>query len=417
VVLVDERLPDGHGLDLVASIRREFPELPVVVLNSTGSARVAIDAMKMGALDCLRKPLDVSVLRRLVASARGMSQSRTEGRSWPLVAGKADDWLAGECESMQRVFKAIGRLANREDPVLLTGEAGTGKETVARAIHAHSDRASRPLEVCYCHGLTEVELVSKLAVLARPVEANPAAGTLYLQEIAAIPLSAQTQLIEWHNDRQRHNQAARSHDGWRMIVGSSIDLAALVSAGRFRPDLFYALSAQSIHLPALRDRPGDLPILVRGLLAGWQRDEVRIADEAMRHLSSYMWPGNLDELQSVLKRCLAEGDGRVLVTQPWYDHVCREAAIATANGEATATTNWQSFVTSRLQSESVDLYAEAVAEAEAKLLPLVLSHTQGNQAQAARILGITRASLRKKIRTLRLELAGWVKRRRRAGPP
>jgi DNA-binding NtrC family response regulator len=242
-----------------------------------------------------------------------------------------------------------------------------------------------------------------------------ASGTLVLQEVGALPLPAQSRLLQVLRERKfdRPGRSVSIPVTGRLVATSSQDLEALVRSGRMRPDVYYLLSSFTICLPPLRQRHGDLPLLIEQLLAqriretGGSGPRPRVSEAALHILSRHTWPGNIDELQSVLDRSLVEAKGNVILSDSMIEALNREPLLEQgAPGDRVhATTDWEAFSDLRIEAGTEDLYAEAINETDRKLLTRVLSHTGGNQAHAARILGITRASLRKKLRGLGLGAA------------
>ncbi|MCA9171083.1 MAG: sigma-54-dependent Fis family transcriptional regulator [Planctomycetales bacterium] len=425
VVFIDEILPDRSGLELLRDFRRHHAALPVIVLAATRDAQVAIEAMKSGAVDCVRKPLEIAAVRAAIAAAESdrtlavEPQQAVRGRSTAIV---------GESPRMQRVFKSIGQAACTSQPTLIIGASGTGKETIARALH-DATAAHGPLTFYYCPAQPHDEDLRQ-AWQRLPSPADSA--TLVLQEIGELSLVAQTRLLQFltHPPAQ-HEQTTRGGQ-LRVVATSSYDLAEKVDAGEFRADLYYALSVNRIVLPSLCERWQDLELLIQrfasqSLLPNEVGDWSRLTPAVLQLLQQYSWPGNLDELSAFVRSCrgpqgplqwivprlnelqqrrvelILNDDENANSVDPTGGSIGNAIGLSSLSGVGVdTTTDWQQFVTHQLSLGTEDLYAAAIAEAEAKFLQLVLDHTAGNQAQAARILGITRASLRKRIRSLGL---------------
>ena len=421
VILLDLRLPDQSGLEVYQQLRRIDARIPVIFITMAKGADAAIEAMKQGAYDYLFKPLDLHQLRRVVGEALEVAQRM---RQPAVVAETAPDpdvdgAIVGSCPAMREVYKAIGRVAAQDVPVLITGESGTGKELVARAIYQHGPRAKGPFLALNCAAIPENLLESELFGHEKGAFTGAdrrrigkfeqcSGGTIFLDEIGDMPLALQAKILrllqEQAFERVGGNETVRTDV--RLIAATHRDLEALSTEGRFRPDLYYRLGVFTIHLPPLRERGDDLPMLVHHYVRRFDRElgrEVReIAAEAMERLSSHPWPGNIRELQSVLKQALLRSTGPVLIPAflPSPTGAPRTAAAPPPSADESAPL--ESFIRQRLQAGSNDLYEETLRRVEQFLLPLVLQSTGGNKVQAARILGITRMTLRTKLREIGL---------------
>ncbi|HVS36193.1 MAG TPA: sigma-54 dependent transcriptional regulator [Gemmataceae bacterium] len=426
VILLDLRLPDQSGLEVYQQVRRIDARIPVIFITMTKGADAAIEAMKQGAYDYLFKPLDLHQLRRVVGEALEVARRMREPAVLADNAADADvdGAIVGGCPAMRDVYKAVGRVAAQNVPVLITGESGTGKELVARAVYQHGPRAKAPFLALNCAAIPEQLLESELfghekgaftgadrRRIGKFEQCN--GGTLFLDEIGDMPLSLQAKILrllqEQSFERLGGNETVQTDV--RIIAATHRDLAAWSAEGKFRPDLYYRLGVFSIHLPALRERGDDLPLLVRHYLRRFSRElgrEVQeIAAEALQRLSAYPWPGNIRELQSVLKQSLLQASGTVLLPAflPELPARSGDAAAATT---AAQDLSLEAFIDQRLTPEASDLYAEVHRQVDRLLLPRVLEHTRGNQYQAARLLGIARQTLRQKLRDLGLHITPTV---------
>jgi DNA-binding NtrC family response regulator len=414
ILLLDNVLPDASGLSLLAQFRERDATLPVIFITAHGNSQTAIEAMKQGAFDYLTKPLDLAGLESQVRLAR---EARRLMRVPVVIQGAGDDAggdpLIGVSPGMAEVFKGIGRAAARDLSVLLVGECGTGKALVARAIYQNSLRSAAPFRALTCSDFDAHELEVELFGSEAPTASvgrieQCAGGTLLLQEIGDTSAHVQSRLMRFLASGQFEplgGQAARTADV-RLLATSSQDLKQLVEAGRFRADLYYHLCSLALHLPPLRARPGDLPLLVDHFVKRFSRlsrqhngPAVRVSPEALQLLSSYDWPGNLDELQSVVRQGLVENTGTLLPSSSLQQLLRPTRSAESPNDRAT---DWRALVAQRLQDGTTSLYAEALGEMERHVLALVMESTGDNQAHSARLLGITRGNLRKKLRTLGL---------------
>ena len=328
VILLDLRLPDQSGLDVYQQIRRIDARIPVIFVTMAKTADAAIEAMKQGAYDYLFKPLDPHQLRRVVGEAlevaRRMRQPAVVAETAP--DPDVDGAIVGSCPAMREVYKAIGRVAAQDVPVLITGESGTGKELVARAVYQHGPRAKAPFLALNCAAIPENLLESELfghekgaftgadrRRIGKFEQCN--GGTLFLDEVGDMPLALQAKMLrvlqEQAFERVGGNETVRTDV--RLIAATHRDLKAWSAEGKFRPDLYYRLGVFTIHLPPLRERGDDLPMLVRHYLRRFSRELGRevheVAPEALERLRRYSWPGNIRELQSVLKQALLQARG------------------------------------------------------------------------------------------------------------
>jgi two-component system nitrogen regulation response regulator GlnG len=324
---------------------------------------------------------------------------------------------------MLEVYKAIGRVAGQDVPVLITGESGTGKELVARAIYQHSTRAQSPFLPINCAAIPEALLESELFGHEKGAFTGAErrrigkfeqchGGTLFLDEVGDMSLATQAKVLrllqEQAFERVGGNETVRTDV--RLIAATHRDLAAWSAQAKYRPDLYYRLGVFTIHLPPLRERVDDLPMLVQHYVRRFSRELGKgtreVTPEAMEQLRDYPWPGNIRELQSVLKQALLRSTGPILVPAFLPELAPRKAAEpATASG---AGSRMEALIEQRLRDGSQDLHEEARRELDRFLLPLVLRSTGGNQLQAARILGIARRTLRLRLRELGLAVTKSV---------
>jgi two-component system nitrogen regulation response regulator GlnG len=418
VVLLDLSLGDESVMAVFQQIRRINPRIPIIVVTRAKRADVAIEAMKQGAYDCLFHPLDPTELGRVVQEAldvaRCMRQAAEEEED---SSPEEESNLVGVCPLMGEVYKAIGRVTAQDVPVLITGESGTGKELVARAIHAHGSRAHMPFLALNCAAIPENLLESEL--LGHEKGAFTGAerrrigkfeqingGTLLLDEIGDMPLALQAKVLRLLQDQsfERLGGNETIQTNVRLIAATHRDLKGWSAEGRFRPDLYYRLGVFTIQLPPLRERGDDLPLLVQHYLRRFSREmgrEVRqAAPETLELLRRHDWPGNIRELQSVLKQALLRARGPILLPTFLPDAFGQRREDLPAS-PARATNESQTFVLpSRLAPDARELYAETHRRVDRVLLPRVLNFTQGNVRQAALLLGIARQTLRMKIRDL-----------------
>jgi nitrogen regulation protein NR(I) len=421
-VLLDVRLPDMSGLDAFDEIRERDPRLPVVIITAHATTETAIEAMKRGAFEYLLKPLDLPELRKVVARALDLSRlSRV-----PAVFGEeagADasvDRIVGLSAPMQAVYKNIGRVAAQDVNVLILGESGTGKELVARAIYFHSRRSKRPFLAINCAAIPESLLESELFGHERGAftgadrrrigkfeQANR--GTIFLDEIGDMSLATQAKVLRLVQDGRFERVGGNEtiHSDVRIIAATNQNLEELVASGRFREDLYYRLKVFAIHLPPLRARMDDMPILVEHfakLSSRELRKPIRsVPADTMELLKAYDWPGNVRELQSAIKYAFVQATGDVLAPHWLPENVRRGRAGGVPPGHVRAPSgslNIAEIARRLAKSGSRDIYRHVHAEVDRILLDEVLLHADGNQVLASQMLGISRTTLRSKLSAL-----------------
>ncbi len=427
VILLDLHLPDQSGLDVYQQIRRIDARIPVIFVTIAKTADTAIEAMKQGAYDYLFKPLDLNHLRRVVAEALevGRRMRAPAVVAETLADSDVDGAILGGCSAMREVYKSIGRVAAQDVPVLITGESGTGKELVARAIYQHGCRAKSPFLALNCAAIPETLLESELfghekgaftgaerRRIGKFEQCN--GGTLLLDEIGDTPLAVQAKILrllqEQSFERVGGNETVRTDV--RLIAATHRDLKSLSAEGKFRPDLYYRLSVFTIHLPALRERGEDLTMLVRHYLRRYGRELGRevteVAPETMERLRGYAWPGNIRELQNVLKQALLRASGTVLLPAFLPDPLGDPGGSLPSSQPTEEEVDLEEFIRGRLGPKASDLYSETHREVDRLLLTQVLEYAEGNQRRAARLLGIARQTLRLKLRDLGLHVTRTV---------
>ena len=425
VVLLDLHLPDRPGLDVYRSIRAIDARLPVIFITTAKTAEAAIEAVKHGAFDYLHKPLDLDQLQRVVSEALEVARLRVPVRLAETPSHPdADGAMLGASPRMLDIYKAIGRVAAQDVTVLVTGESGTGKEIVARAIYQHSARSQAPFLALNCAAIPENLLESELFGHERGAftgadrrrvgkfeQCN--GGTVLLDEIGDMPLALQAKILRLLQDqtfeRLGGNETIRTDV--RLIASTHRDLRVRAAEDKFRPDLYYRLGVFTIHLPPLRDRLEDLPILVQHYLRRFSVElgrEVReIAPDALARLRAYSWPGNIRELQSVLRQGLLRASGTVLLAAflPELPGASGNTRLATGSDAAF---DLERFIRLRLGPTTNDLAADTHREVDRLLMTLALEYTHGNHREASRVLGISRQTMRVRLRALGLHVAHSV---------
>ena len=439
VILLNVSLPDLGGLDVYQRIRQIDARLPVIFMTASTSAKDAIEAMRHGAFEYLFKPMNLERLQQVVTEALEVRRAMRE----PVVANiKHDspaeetrgDVIVGRCPAMAEVYKAIGRVADQNLIVLVTGESGTGKELVARAIHQHSSRSDKPFLAINCAAIPENLLESELFGHEKGAFTGAdrrrigkfeqcTGGTIFLDEIGDMPLATQGKILRLLQDQkfERVGGSETIQTNVRVVAATNRDLKTWSEQGKFRPDLYYRLSVFSIRLPPLRERGEDLPMLVHYYLRRFNRElnrDVRqVSPAAMERLRSYSWPGNIRELQSVVKQALLHTIGTVLIPGFLPDLASAANIPSPPSDQASDEQgfDFQSFIQRRLEAGSTNLHAESLVELDRILLPALLRFTNGNQNQTAKLLGMARHTLRLRLRELRISVAKTVEENDTAG--
>jgi two-component system response regulator AtoC len=394
IVLLDVRLPDMDGLEVLKRLLQDHPETAVIMITGYPSIEAAVESIKQGALDYLVKPFHLDHLEALVAKAQETLHHQVSAHQ-PVAeerGGSSLESLVGQSPAMQTVFAKIKRAAPSDSTVLLTGESGTGKELVARAIHQLSPRKNKEFVPVDCSALVESLLESELFghVKGSFTGAHQTKhglfelanhGTFFFDEIGNLSLNIQAKLLRVIQEREFMpvGSQKRIKLDIRIIASSNRDLREAIKVGDFREDLFYRLRVIPIHLPPLRERTGDIPLLVSHFIHKYNQKSKReikgVSAAAMKMLTVYPWPGNVRELEHTIERILILEDGDLI--QP--EHL--PSFISGRQGD------FQVFSDGELTLEEV----------EKRYLQFILRRTKGNRSEAARILGINRKTLGQKI--------------------
>lgn len=424
VVVIDLSLPDTSGLELFKRLRELDSRVPFIFITGHGTVQSAIEATKLGAYDYLFKPLELVEIRTLLDKAFNLSRMI---RVQPVLAesdsdqASTGDAIVGRCNAMKEVYKAIGRVASQNLMVLLLGESGTGKEVVAQAIYHHSARSTGPFQAINCAAIPDALLESEIfghekgaftdAHRQRIGKLEQAdGGTLFLDEVGDMSPMTQAKVLRVLQDQtfERVGGNTPIQVDVRIIAATNHDLKQLVSEGLFRSDLYFRLSVVTINLPPLRDREDDLRVLAEYFLRRYSNEfgkDIRsIAPETIEVLQHYHWPGNVRELESVMKQSLLTARGNILLPDflpPLGDGLGQHPSSSDPEFLS------EKFVAERLEAGTDNLYAEAIAIAERQLLRQVLTHTSGNQLKAATLLGISRVTLRSKLKSLGIEASDF----------
>jgi two-component system nitrogen regulation response regulator GlnG len=428
VAIIDIRMPGISGLELL-NHHDEFPGKPAIfVITAQDTMENAVEAMKRGAYDYLTKPFDLEELSILVDRALDTRSLQQEVQLLRQQSGKPSNAasIVGKSKSILEIYKIIGKVANQDVTVLIKGESGTGKELVAQAIHYQGRRAAHPFVAVNCSAIPGELLESELFGYRKGAFTGAAldkigyferahTGTLFLDEIGDMPLPLQAKLLRVLQEKeiQRLGDTRSIPIDVRIIAATNRNLEAKVREGSFREDLYFRLNVVPIALPPLRERRTDILLLVRHFMEQFSSEigvpAKQVTEEAADYLKHLDWPGNVRELENLLKRVFVLTQGPVLELRDFkslasnYLHGGVSQALNEEGLEAAIAQGLESSVL-QISSDEADLYNRFIPLVERPLIQLALKRTKGNQLKAARLLGINRNTLRKRIRELKIPL-------------
>ena len=409
VAVMDIRMPGLSGLEALAKIKVIDPKLPVILMTAFGTTESAIDAMRLGAFDYVIKPFEVPTVKAIIEKALSASSFMKTGVFVDEELMTQGEVIIGKSSKMQEVYKLIGRVAVSDVTVLLRGESGTGKELVARAIYHHSNRKDKSFLAVNTAAIPETLLESELFGYENGAFTDAkdrrigkleqcSGGTLFLDEIGDMPPHTQAKILRVIEDKSFErlggNQPVKTDV--RLIAATNKNLEEMIREGKFREDLYYRLNVVAIELPPIRDRKDDIPRLAQYFLKKYGREfdrkDVKLSDEASKKLTDYSWPGNVRELENVIKKALLLSKGEALL--PEYIQIIQR------NDETNKhLTAFDELLRQFMKNDSMEgkLYDEVLSKVEKTLIQEVLTQTKGNQTKAAKILGLSRPTLKEKI--------------------
>jgi nitrogen regulation protein NR(I) len=412
-VITDLKLPGGlDGLELVRELRTMQPRLPILMMTAHGTTETAIEATQAGAYDYILKPFEMpdllSLVEQAVSASRLMSDPIQIGE-----AGQSRSAIIGNSPAMQTLYKEIGRIAAKPVSVLIRGETGTGKELIACAIYQHSDRANAPFVAINCAAIPETLLESELfghergaftgaesRRIGRFEQADK--GTIFLDEIGDMTPGTQVKLMRVLQEKcvQRLGGKETIPVDVRVIAATHRDLESAIRQNQFREDLFYRLSVVVLNLPALRERREDIPALIRFFLqkyaAEFGVENPSIHPDAVEFLQSQPWPGNVRELENVTRKVLLLAQGYTISVEHVRNALAK-ISLPTASDERTLQAYADELIDAAQRGEISDAHAKLHEAADRILLRQAIAQARGNQAKAARWLGISRLTLREKL--------------------
>lgn len=425
VVLLDIRLGKQSGIDLFQQIHEIDPKVLIIFITGHGTADTAIEAMKVGAFDYLVKPLDFDQLQQVVEQALKISRlmhaaAAIDGST---AADESSDRLIGNGSTMQSICKQIGRIAPQDVNVLILGESGTGKELVARALYQHSRRNQAPFLAINCAAIPETLLESELFGHEKGAFTGADRkrigkfeqchhGTLFLDEVGDMPLPTQAKILRLLQDGQFQRVGGNETFSVdvRVIAATNQNLETMIDEGRFRRDLYYRLRGVTLHLPALRERLDDIPELAHYFLFRFNRQlgtaVQSISQDALERLQSYRWPGNIRELQSVIREALIVSTGPTLLPEFLSIELQNDSipeVDATGTIVSVSHDAWRGlgdFVEQIMTEPKSEVYRRALLRFDRLVVSQAMKRSEGLQSRAAELLGLSRPTLRAKIRAM-----------------
>lgn len=389
LVILDLKMPDIDGLEVLKKIKHINPHIPVIMITAHGTIDTAIDAMKIGAADYIIKPFKLEAIKDQIKQALYLPDSENRADFRPKEAGRIYGKIIGQSESIKDVTLLIRQVAKTGTTVLITGESGTGKEVVAGEIHKASNRADKPFVAVNCAALPEQLLESELFGHEKGAFTGAASkkkgrfemadkGTILLDEIGEMPISMQAKLLRVLQERcfERVGGTETIHVDVRVIATTNIDLAAAITKGTFREDLYYRINVMHITMPPLRSRKEDIPLLVNHFLEKFDPSRsMKISAEALKILANYNWPGNIRELQNAIERALI---------------VCQGTEIQPAHFPKELLNSVEESPTPEISLTEGGI---SLGELEKHLIIKALEKHNYNQTKVAKYLGISRPTL------------------------
>ncbi len=425
LAVLDIKMPGLQGLELLKQVQSEYPNTLVVIMTAESTMENAVAAMKNGAYDYLTKPFDLDALDAIILKAQKAAEVSEqighlkEELQEQYSFGRS---IIGNSKPMQEVYKTLGRVAGSDVTVLVTGESGTGKELIARAIHFNSPRLGKPFVAINCAAIPRELLENELFGHERGAFTGATdrkagkfeqadGGTLFLDEIGDMPLELQAKLLRVLQEKEitRTGGSQTMRIDVRIVAATNQNIAELVEAKQFREDLYYRLNVVPISLPALHQRKDDIPSLVEFFLKRAKEElgvgPVECSKEALALLKRHNWPGNVRELENAIKRATLLSPNHILMPSDF-------PGLLSSQGSKNQDESLEALVARKLENslaqmdlqELDNLYEMVLHQVERPLINIILNQTRGNQVRTAEILGINRNTLRKKIKTLEIDV-------------
>ncbi|MDA3902201.1 MAG: sigma-54 dependent transcriptional regulator [Desulfuromusa sp.] len=409
LIISDLFLPGISGIDILKQIKDDSPETGVILITGKASAETAVEAMKEGALDYITKPFNFERLKIQVTKALEKNRLVLENNylRQQLHGRYHFDNIIGTSQAMQQVFRLMGKVTGTDSTILILGASGTGKELVARAIHYNSPRKNKPFLAINCGAIPADLLESELfghvkgaftsAFADKPGKFEVAdGGTMFLDEIGNMPQQLQVKLLRvlQEHEFERVGSSLKTHLNIRLISATNVDIQEQVKTGQFREDLYYRLNVIPIHLPALKERRGDIPQLARffteKICKEMDRPLISIGTDAMQAMESYEWPGNVREMENIIERTIALTDNMIIGCEELPSDIGTRLPSSALSAP-------------QMTSEGVDMN-KIIATIERAMIQQAMGLGQGVKARAANLLKINRTTLVEKIKRLGMEI-------------
>lgn len=406
LILTDLKLPAMSGVELLKQTKRLLPHTEIAIMTGHGSIESAVDAMKLGAYDYIEKPFRVEKMRLLLQRMAEKVHLVTENEFLRERVSAEDnlDGIIGTSAHIQDVLRMISRLKDTRTPVLISGESGTGKELVARAIHFRGSMAQTAFVAVDCGSLVPTLMESELFGYEKGAFTGATkskaglfqaanGGTIFLDEIGELPLEMQAKLLRVLQEKEVRPVGSNEREtvDVRVVAATNRDLEAAYRAGTFRKDLYFRLNVVTVHLPPLRDRRSDIPVLVHHFLDRYAKaSQIQVTPAAMKSLLQYDWPGNVRELENCIARAVTLGDGKTIDVSDLPPAI-RAEQIETGSSRA---------------PDAGSLSTTALAEMERMTILRVFEQAHGDKALAGKMLGISRATLYRKLKRYNIPSKG-----------
>lgn len=419
LILLDVRLTDVDGLELLKTIKNSYPDSLVIVMTAYGTSQRIIEAMQRGAYDFVEKPFDVPRLKQVICEAL---ESKRRSALTDLSSGvrpsdeSPDELIIGKSEAIREILKMIGNVARRDVNVLITGESGTGKELISKILHKYSLRSSKTFMPLNCSAIPETLLEGELFGYERGAFTGAFTqregkvelcdgGTLFLDEIGDMPLSIQSKILRFLQDGEFKRLGGNRilYSDVRVLAATNKDLLACIQKGLFREDLYYRLNVVNIHIPPLRERKVDIPLLLEHFIQKFNLEMglsmTGLPPEAQESLVNYPWPGNVRELENCIKRSMVLSRRKILLEEDFSGLLQTQPPLP-ENGDLdllldeTLDRVFRLLTAKGGQNEQ----GEMLKQLEGHLVKKALATSNGNQVQAARLLGISRTTFRSKMK-------------------
>ena len=415
LVVMDIRMPGMSGLEAFSKFKEIDNKIPIIIMTAFGTTETAIEAMRLGAYEYIIKPFDIPSMKRLIEKALESGRLMRTEVTYKTEEETKGDRIIGSSDKMQQIYKLIGQVAASDVAVLLRGESGTGKELIARAVYHYSKRKDKPFLIMNSAAIPDTLLESELFGCEKGAFTDARerrigkleqcdGGTLFLDEIGDMPASTQAKMLRVLEDKsfERLGGNTTIKVNVRLVTATNKNLESLIKEGKFREDLYYRLNAITITIPPLHERREDIPEIAQYFLLKYSKElgkeMTKIAPEALNILENNEWPGNVRELENVIKKAVVVCHGKYLL--PEYIAVSEVLSGGSGKLEGELRNVLAKIIEAKSSLSGHTLYEDVIQDIEKQLIITTLKKTKGNQTQAAKLLGISRPTLKDKIEKL-----------------